>query len=227
MLDWDVMRRSTVLLGTTVGFAVLYFAAVVALGTPPDSTDTGDDVVAWFRHNGAHVHTWLWFLTLALPLVAVFASFIRNRLSPPYGDVFFFGTVAFAAQTAVYGWIWAGLAWHPDALQPATARLVFDVASYWGPVLTGTTVMTLAPVAILAVQRRDGLPRWLGVLATVALAEQLIETITIFGDRGFTAPGGPMNNFLGAGLVAVSWLCLGIVVARSMDDETATSVPAR
>ena len=218
------MKRSTVLLATTIGIGVLYLAAGLALGTPPDASDRGEDVVRWFNDNGGHVHTWMWFLTLSLPLVAVFASFIRNRLSEPYGDVFFFGAVAFAAQTAVYCWMWGGLAWHTTTLQPATGRLVLDIASYWGPVLTASTVMTLGPVTILALRRREGLPQWLGVLSAIALVEQLVETVTIFGDRGFTAPGGAMNNFLGAGLVAVSWLCLGIVVARSMDREEAPSV---
>jgi hypothetical protein len=213
------MRRSTVLMSATIGIAVLYLAGAVALGTPPDATDRGEDVVSWFRQNSGHVHAWIWFGTLTLPLVAVFASFIRNRLSAPYGDVFFFGMVAFATQSAVYAWIWGGLAWHTATLQPATARLVLDVASYWGPVLTGSTVMTLGPVVILAIQRRDGLPQWLGILSAVALVEQLVETITIFGNRGFTAPGGPMNNLLGAGLVAVSWLSLGIVVARKIPDD--------
>src|SRR3954463_8759188 len=213
------MRRSTVLLATTVGIAVLYLASALALGTPPDAADRGEDVVSWFRDNSAHVHMWLWLLTLSLPLLAVYGSFVRNRLTAPYGDVFFFGTAAFAAQTAVYGWLWAALAWHTDTIQPATARLVLDIASYWGPVLTGTTIMTLAPVTILALQRRDGLPQWLGVVTGIALAEQLVETVTIFGDRGFTAPGGPMNNLLGAGLTAVAWLCIGVVVARSLAKE--------
>jgi hypothetical protein len=217
------MKRSTVLLATTIGIGVLYLAGTLALGTPPKATDRGEDVVTWFHDNGGHVHTWVWLLTLSLPLVALFGSFIRNRLSPPYGDVFFFGTVAFAAQTAVYGWIWAALAWHSATLQPATARLVLDVASYWGPVLTATTIMTLAPVTILALQRRDRLPQWLGVVTGVALVEQLVEMVTIFGDRGFTAPGGAMNNFLGAGLTAIAWISIGVVVARSLDNEVVSA----
>jgi len=41
------------------------------------------------------------------------------------------------------------------------------------------------------------------VLRAVALAEQTIETVTIFGQDGFTAPGGPMNVYLGAALVSI------------------------
>jgi hypothetical protein len=43
--------------------------------------------------------------------------------------------------------------------------------------------------------------------------EQSIETITVFGTRGFIAPGGPMNFTLGAGLFLV-WV-IGAGVAAS------------
>jgi hypothetical protein len=209
------VRRSTLLLSATIGFGVLYLAGAVALGSPPDAGDSGTAVAAWFRDNDGHVRTWMWLLTLSAPLFATYAALIRNRLPAPHRDVFFFGAIAFAAETAVQGWIWAGMAWHADQLQPATARTLLDVASYWGPVLTGTTITMVAPVALLALRREAGLPRWLGVLGAVALAEQLIETVTIFGRHGFIAPGGPMNVYLGAGLVGLWLLCLGIVGARS------------
>jgi hypothetical protein len=74
----------------------------------------------------------------------------------------------------------------------------------------------LAPVTILAIRGAGGLPRWVGVVAGVALIEQLIETITIFGRDGFTAPGGPMNVYLGAGLTAVALVTLGVGVSRKI-----------
>jgi hypothetical protein len=48
---------------------------------------------------------------------------------------------------------------------------------------------------------RGTLPRWLGILQALTLFEQLI------------APGGPMNLFLGAGLVAASGTALGLTLA--------------
>jgi hypothetical protein len=200
---------------STIGFGVLYGAAALTLGSTPAPGDDGGTVAAWFRDHDGQVRAWMWLLTLSAPLFATFAALVRARLPSPHRDVFFFGAIAFAAETAVQGWLWAGMAWHADQLQPATARTLLDVASFWGPVLTATTVTMLAPVVLLARRREAALPRWLGVIGAVAIVEQLVETITIFGRHGFIAPGGPMNVYLGAGLVGLSLLCLGIAIARS------------
>jgi apolipoprotein N-acyltransferase len=211
------MRRSTLLLAATIGFGLLYLAASATLGSAPDSGDSGETVVAWFRDHDDRVRAYAWFLTLSLPFFATFAGLIRAQLPALHRDIFFFGAITLAAETAVQGWLWAGMAWHPDDLQPGTARTLLDVASFWGPVLTSTTVTMLAPVAVVALRREAGLPRWLGALAAIAVAEQLIETVTVFGRHGFIAPGGPMNIYLGAGLVAVTLLALGICAARTAD----------
>lgn len=202
-------------MGSTIGFGVLYLAATAALGTPPDVTDSGTTVAAWFRDNGSHVRLWLWLLTLTVPLFAVFVVLVRERLPKPYSDVFLFGAISFAAVTAVQGWLWAGLASHAGTLEPATARTLYDVASYWGPVLTGTTILMLGPIALLGLRGGAGLPRWLGIVSAIAFAEQLVESITIFGRHGFLAPGGPMNVDVGAGAVLVAWLCLTIALVRT------------
>ena len=216
------MNRSTLLLGSTIGFGVLYLAAAIVLGSTPDPNDSGQQVAAWFRDHDGAVRAWLWLLTLSLPLFATFATLVRAHLPALYRELFFFGAIAFAAETAAQGWIWAGMAWHADDLAPATARTLLDVASFWGPVLTGTTVTMLAPVVLLGLREGTGFPRWLGLLAGVAVAEQLVETVTVFGRHGFIAPGGPMNLYLGAALVAASLLALGIVTARMRT----TTVPA-
>jgi hypothetical protein len=206
------------LLGSTIAFVLLYGVGIAALGTPPEARDGGAAVVAWFRANGGHVHVSLLCTTFALVLFAVYAAIVKNALPAPYGDVFFVGAIALIVESVVQGWVWAGLALHPDQLAPATARTLLDVAVFWGPLLTGATITMLAPVALLAFQRRGGLAPWLGVLSLIALVEQAIETITIFGSRGFTAPGGPMNLILGAGLVTIVFLCLGVSLARSFND---------
>jgi hypothetical protein len=161
---------------------------------------------------------WLWLATLSLLVFAVFAALIRRQLPAPHRDIFFFGAIALAVEGAGQGWILAGLSWHADRLDPATARTLLNVASFWGPVLTSTTILMLAPITALAWRGQVGLPRWLAAVTGVAAAEQLVETVTIFGDSGFTAPGGPMNLLLGAGLVLVAFVSLGIATARAMTD---------
>jgi hypothetical protein len=208
------MNRSTAVLGSTIGFALLYLGATIALGTPPDVKDNGVAVLTWFRDNGGHVRTWAWLLTLSAPLFALYAAFVRQHLPVGLRDLWLIGAVAFIAETAVQSWIWLALAFHGHSVNPDTSRTLLDVANYWGPVLTSTTVMMLTPVVFAALGPERLLPRWLGYLAAVAVVEQLVETLTIFGKRGFMAPGGPMNLFLGAGLVAVALVALGCVVAR-------------
>jgi hypothetical protein len=79
-----------------------------------------------------------------------------------------------------------GLARRPESLDPAIARTLLDVSAYWGPTLTGFTVLTLGAVAWVSLTNRR-LPRWVGVLARLALVEQAVETITVMGTSGFTA----------------------------------------
>src|SRR4051794_10652446 len=137
------MRRSTVLLWSTIGYAVLYLAATLALGTTPKATDNGTAVVAWFRENGSHVRFGLLLSTLSLVLFATYVAIIRNALPAPHRDVFLIGAIVLVGETVLQGWFWAGLAFHPAALEPGTARTLLDVASYWGPLLTGATITIL------------------------------------------------------------------------------------
>src|SRR3981189_1011234 len=87
----------------------------------------------------------------------------------------------------LYGAVAVALGTPPDGAADGQAVADWFVA----------TITMLAPVVLLAV--RGKLPRWLCILLAVALIEQLIETVTIYGQSGFTAPGGPMNIALGAG----------------------------
>jgi hypothetical protein len=208
------MRRSTVLLAATIGFGVIYVVATAALGSPPDAGDTAASVTAWFEDNDDHVRAWLWLLTIGLPVFVLYAALVRAALPPVHRDVFFAGAIAFTAETAVQGWLWAALALHPGAVPAGTTQLVFDAASYWGPVLTSTTLVMLLPVAVLGLRGEPGWPRWLGAFAAIVAVEQAVETITVFGKDGFLAPGGPMNVYLGAGLTGVALLSIGVVGSR-------------
>jgi hypothetical protein len=212
------MSRPRLLLVSVIGFGVLYVAAVAALGTPPAADDSGREVAAWFREHHGNVRTFVWLLTLTGLFFAPTAALIRERLPAPHRDVFLFGAISLGVETAVQAWIWAGLSWHTGQLAPATARTLLDVASFWAPVLTGATLLMLIPVTLAILGGPEsGWPRWVGLLGAVVAAEQLIETVTIFGKTGFIAPGGPMNAYLGGTLFALWLLCVGITAARRPD----------
>lgn len=196
---------SRALLGAAVAVFVLYAIGLVALGTPPGASETDAQVVAWFREHGHSVRWFVWALTVATPPLAIMFALLRRLLPAPHRDVFTIGAVTYVATTAVGVWPWAALALHADRLEPATARAIFDLAVFYGPVLTGTTTTMMAPVMLAALTGRAGLPRWLGVLSALAFMEQAIETVTIFGTTGFTEPGGAMNFDLG-GTLTYAWM---------------------
>jgi hypothetical protein len=204
------VSQTRTLVAAAIAAGSLYLVGAIALGSTPEATDSPAQVLAWFRdhHDAARVYAWTAaFGTLAF---AVVTGIIRGTLPAPFGDVFLLGAAAFIVETAVQAWCWGALALHPSSLQPATARTVLDIASFWGPILTGATTTMIGAVTVLGFGARPLIPRWLAALGVIAFAEQAAETITVFGTHGFTAPGGDMNLLLGAGLTAV-WLG-GLVV---------------
>jgi hypothetical protein len=178
---------------------------MAAFGTLPAASETGAQVVSWFREHRESVPWGVWAFTVAAPAFALMAALLRRLLPAPHRDMFLIGAIAYITAIAVWTWTWAGLALHADQLEPATARAILDVAAFFGPVLTGSTTTMMAPVTVLAFTRQPSIPRWLGVLGLVAFAEQAVETITIFGSTGFTQPGGAMNMQLGGGLT-LAWI---------------------
>jgi hypothetical protein len=187
---------SKTLLAAALAVFVRYVESVPVLGSSPGAADTGDQVVRWFREHRDNVRWLVWLVTVSIRPFAVMFALLRRLLPAPHGDVFLMSVITFIVTYAVQAWTWGGLALHADQLERATARTVLDVAIFWGPVLTGATITMIAPVTVLALSGRAGLPQWLGVLVEVAFAEQAIETLTIFGSAVFTEPGGAMNLLL-------------------------------
>ena len=201
----DGQVGSRALLAASAAYGILAAVAVAAFGTLPAASETGPQLVTWFRENRDSVRWGVWALTVTAPPFALVVALLRRLLPVPHRDMFLVGAVSFTVATSVWSWIWGGLALHADQLEPATARTVLDVAVFYGPVLTGSTTTMMAPVTWLALRRQAGIPRWLGALGLVAFVEQAIETITIFGSTGFTQPGGSMNMQLGGGLT-IAWI---------------------
>jgi hypothetical protein len=181
------------------------------------------------HHDGIRdgVQWFVWSIAAGTPLSALVLALLRRLLPAPHRDVYFIGAVIIVMTNAVQAWTWGGLALHAGQLEPATARAVLDVAVFWGPVLTGATITMMAPVTLLALRRQAGLPRWLGALGALAVVEQAVETVTIFGSVGFTQPGGAMNLQLGAALTgawSLAFAFWGSIRGRAWNSAEATAV---
>jgi hypothetical protein len=207
------MNRQRALLGSAIGFVVLFAIATFAPGTPPKPNDTGQTIMAWVTDHQSGIRWAGWCSLMAGALFLVFALLMRDVLGGFAGNAFLVGCIGVGTLTTAYSWFNLGLARRPASVDPATARTLYDIAGYWGPLLITFTTLTFGALA-WAGWKAGVLPRWVGILAAVTLAEQLVESITIFGSRGFTAPGGAMNTLLGAGLSVITWLVAGITASR-------------
>jgi hypothetical protein len=202
------MNQARALVLAAIAAGLLYIAGAIALGSPPGAADSATSVAAWFGDHRDAVRTYAWTATFGALAFAVLAGIVRGLLPSPHGTVFLLGAAAFIVENAVQAWIWAALALHP--LDPATARTAYDIALFWGPVLTGSTMTMIGAVTVLGFGGGPAVPRWLTILGAIAFAEQAIETVTVFGRSGFIAPGGDMNLILGA-FLTLAWL-VGLTV---------------
>ena len=200
------MTRRQALLLAAIAAGALYLVGAVALGTPPKANESAAQVAGWVRDHDGGVRTYAWTATFGTLAFIVAIVLLAQVLPQPQRLVFLLGGGAFVVENALQSWFWAGAALHAKTRGAETTAALIDVGRFWGPVLTGTTMTMIGAVTSLG----RALPRWLLALGVVAFVEQAIETVTVFGTHGFTAPGGDMNLLLGAGLTAI-WF-VGLVV---------------
>lgn len=210
-------------LAAAIAFAVLSVFAVVVVPLGPGLERSGSDVV---DHVGAHagmIRLQALLIALAMLAAAVIIGYARDRLDGPAGYMFTVGAAVLIAQVGVQVWFSAGLALHPVSLESATARVLADISSMWGPVLTISAILVAGPV--LWGGRHGRFPRWMALVAAVFVVEQFVELLTIIGPVGsFIAPGGPMTVFGGGALFGVFLFALGLSVALP-NPESAHAAP--
>ncbi|MEJ2388541.1 MAG: hypothetical protein P8Y27_14915, partial [Chromatiaceae bacterium] len=153
-----------------------------------------------FSDNGTDARVYAWTAAFFSFGLAIFAGQVSALLPKPHRYIFLTGVLGFAITSQVQAWFWAGLALHPQGLEPAAARTIFAIPAYWGPLVNGSTTAMAAAVAALGFGVSPIIPRWLTALSAIFFLEQAIETITVFGRTGFIAPGGTMNVYLGGGI---------------------------
>jgi hypothetical protein len=215
-----------VLLVSGVGWIVFYVASFAALGgSVPTTESSGQEIVDWFTDNGVNAQVYAWTAAFAALTLAVFGGMVTSLLPRPHRYIFFGGALGWVITGQVQAWFWAGLALHPEGLDPATARTLFVISQYWGPIVNGSTMTMAAAFGLLALGESAIIPRWLAWLSAVFFVEQGIETITVFGESGFIAPGGAMNIYLG-GTIGLAWV-VGVLwwgVTRAGTAETSGGV---
>jgi type IV secretory pathway VirB2 component (pilin) len=208
-----------------IGYVALLFGGAVALPAMPDVNDSGAKLVLYFQDHGDGIRVATWLNTLATIPIVLLIAHLRSRVSGIRRDVLLLGGAGLVVGLSVWSWFNAGLALHADTLDPQVARTIADVGSYFGPVVTVSIVLLIVPIGLTAWEGNGGFPRWLAWLTGLFALEQMIETITVMGKRGFIAPGGAMNNVLGAGLGAV-WLIAAGAATRApapADDGVSSS----
>jgi hypothetical protein len=200
------------LLSSVIAWIVLYVAGFAALGSSVPTVDsTAQEVLDWFTNNGARADTWAWTWAVSSLALAVFGAIIASLMPRPHRYLMLAGVFGWVIVGQVQAWFWAGLALNPEGLDPATARTIFDISAFIGPVVNGSTITMAAAVFPLGFGRAPTIPRWLAWISVAFFVEQGVETITIFGgDTGFIAPNGAMNVYLG-GLFGMAWV-IGMLV---------------
>ena len=198
--------------------AVVYLAATLtalfALPKAPGVTASGETLVRYYRDHADTLRTATWLLTWSLVPFVILMAHVRSFLSGLCRDVMLISVTMFVATGTVWTWFNVGLALHAATLDPHVTRTLVDISIYFGPILTVADVLLAGAIGLAAWRGDGGLPRWLAYVSAVFVLEQAIETITIFGKRGFIAPGGDMNFQLGAGLLLVWLIAVGIATSR-------------
>lgn len=204
------MNTPRLLLVNILATAAFYVGSFVALGDSfPTIDSTGREIVEWFSTHGANARIYAWTAAFFSFGLVVFGGQVAALLPRPNRYVFLGGVLGCAITAQIQAWFWAGLAFHPRELDPAVARTLFDIPTFWGPLVNGSTMTMAAAVAALGFGGSPSIPRWLTWLSVVFFLEQAIETVTVFGRAGFIAPGGTMNVYLGG---AIGFLWVGGVV---------------
>ena len=216
-----------------VAFAVLLIVGHLVVGArPPDVNATGDQAAAYFRGDGAAIRASAWLTIIALLPFGVLVAWFRRQVRGAARDVLLLGGAAYIMAQTVWQVLSVAPALHPDQLDPRTARTLLDVTAYVGPMLTAGVLLFAAPIAWAWLRHDNTAPSWFGWLTVLLVVEQAVETVTILGTSGFTAPGGPMNFPLGAGLFVVWVLACGAVFPAdgaalpARADATQRAVPA-
>src|SRR6478752_436123 len=119
----------------SIVFAVLFTSALLILPTFPGVDRPGSELVSHISDHADAVRVQGLLTILGCLALVVVLGYARDRLHGPAGHVFTLGSALMLSEIAVEMWFTTGLALNTQDLEAATARIVVDIASMWGPIL--------------------------------------------------------------------------------------------
>jgi hypothetical protein len=214
------MRGLRRLIGVSGIVSVVLVAVGFFGGTAPEADDSGRAVLAYAVDHRTFVLVFFFLYGIATGLMLLFFAGLRRILAVPdrperdvWPSAMLASAVAvFTLSIAAYACA-AALAFRSDAQTPGGARTLWDL---FMALIDGSNLLTiiLGVAALVAiVQRRDVLPRWLGIGAGVFALAHLGATVSWARSGAFSQTG--VFSVL-APVFYLAWvLALSVVVLRT------------
>jgi hypothetical protein len=208
---------------TGIVFVVLLVIGfLIVTPTPPDLDAPVGDWTTYYSDHQDAINTAVVIITLAVLAFIWFLGTLVSALrvalgSPRLPAIAFAGGIlstAFflLAMTAV-----AVAAHRPDEISPELTRALNDMGLLVGvPAIAGLSAFFGATG--LSILRSALMPDWLGWLAIVAAAAQLLTFGALFTDTGAFAADGVLALFIPFALGIITVLSLSIVLVQSVDE---------
>lgn len=163
---------------------------------PPQSSDSADMIIAFFR-----IHRFVFLLALYLQGLSIaplfiFAAKLRNVLHRAEGGTGFFAGISFAASVATgalalaIGPFWAVLAYNQTTFDgnPAVVHALFDLGNVGYNLISFPSALFVATASFVMI-RTGVMARWLGWVGLLVALSQLISAGSL-AQNGVFAPGG-------------------------------------
>ena len=188
---------------------------------PPLAGAPAADIAAYYARHQAGLEIESVADGIGAMLLVVFAAVFHFRIRTIPSLTAFVGAAILAACVLVQVAAFHALAFRPNP-DPTRAALLNDLQSFTFQVATFPTLLFLGAAAA-AIYSTKALPRWVGFLAAVAAALQVVAWISFFAPSGILAAGGLPDIVSFAALLAWLVVCsvVMLVLPRTVESPAA------
>jgi hypothetical protein len=202
---------------TGIGFVVLLIVAFATQPSAPDLDAPASEVASYYADERGGIQFTVALISVALALYVWFLGALRSRLraaeggTGPLSGIAFGAGLVTVAGSAVAGMLTAVAAFRPEETSAELTRALNDAGLIgFGVIAPAAAAFFLATAVV--VLRTDALPTWLGWLAVLGAATNVLGLGNLFEDSGaFSADG-----LLGFTLGFVVWLAWVLAASTVM-----------